>query len=248
MTARFSTTTHSLANEAERVQSTGCRVAPRLWSTLSALALATITTISHAFAGTPTDPAVVEVRVEAKPEPKRAIGLVLSAGETVEIPETTIKKVGDRTYSITFIVDRSKIRKDTVATAMAFDENGDVVYANVSPELLAPHRALINQLPECPPDDPTAIVAQGQIGPLQQLVQVRGQRAELTRFKISRTLDEDFLLKLQQFEDAFGLEKGENLSASLPAETLVDRLTRISLAVKKYRAFKTPRNAATQER
>ena len=221
-------------------------LSPQTLSRLLLLGVAFFSGTAHA--ASPADPAVVVVKVEAKPEPKKALGLVLSSQETVEIPETTIKKIGERTYSITFLVDRSKIRKDSVATAMAFDELGDVVYANVSPELLSESRASVAQIPECPPEDPSTIVAQGQIGPLQKLVEVRGKRAELSRFKISTTLDDEFLMKLQQFEEAFGLERSEVLSASLPPETLVDRLTRISLAVKKYRAFKKPQNDAPQGR
>lgn len=194
-----------------------------------------------------TEPLTVNVRVEAKPEPKKAIGMVLSAGRTVEIPETTIKKVGEKLYLISFIVDRNIVRKDSVATAMAFDENGNVSFANVSPELLSDGKTLISRIPECPSEDPSAIVKLDQQGPLQQLVDVRNERAELARLKISRMLDESFLTKLHRFEDAFGLDQSEELSASLPPEVLVDRLSRITHAVKKYRMFKKTPTPAPAE-
>ena len=194
-----------------------------------------------------TEPLTVNVRVEAKPEPKKAIGMVLSAGRTVEIPETTIKKVGEKLYLISFIVDRNIVRKDSVATAMAFDENGNVSFANVSPELLSDGKTLISRIPECPSEDPSAIVKLDQQGPIQQLVDVRNERAELARLKISRMLDESFLTKLHRFEDAFGLDQSEELSASLPPEVLVDRLSRITHAVKKYRMFKKTPTPAPAE-
>ena len=194
-----------------------------------------------------TEPLTVNVRVEAKPEPKKAIGMVLSAGRTVEIPETTIKKVGEKLYLISFIVDRNIVRKDSVATAMAFDENGNVSFANVSPELLSDGKTLISRIPECPSEDPSAIVKLDQQGPLQQLVDVRNERAELARLKISRMLDESFLTKLHRFEDAFGLDQSEELSASRPPEVLVDRLSRITHAVKKYRMFKKTPTPAPAE-
>jgi hypothetical protein len=60
-------------------------------------------------------------------------------------------------------------------------------------------------------------------------------------------LDESFLTKLHRFEDAFGLDQSEELTASLPPEVLVDRLSRITHAVKKYRMFKkTPTPAAAE--
>jgi hypothetical protein len=173
--------------------------------------------------------------------------MVLSAGRTVEIPETTIKKVGEKLYIVSFIVDRNIVRKDSVATAMAFDETGKVSFANVSPELLSDGKTLISRIPECPSEDPSAIVKLDQKGPLQQLVDVRNERAELARLKISRMLDESFLTKLHRFEDAFGLDQSEELTASLPPEVLVDRLSRITHAVKKYRMFKkTPTPAAAE--
>jgi hypothetical protein len=203
-------------------------------------AVACVTTIheGHAQALPITEPLTVNVRVEAKPEPKKAIGMVLSAGRTVEIPETTIKKIGEKLYLISFVVDRNIVRKDSVATAMAFDENGAVTFANVSPELLSESKTLISRIPDCPAEDPSAVVKLDQQGPLQQLVDVRSERAEIARLKISRMLDEDFLSKLQRFEDAFGLDKSEELNASIPPEVLVDRLSRITHAVKKYRMFK----------
>ena len=185
-----------------------------------------------------TEPLTVNVRVEAKPEPKKAIGMVLSAGRAVEIQETTIKKIGEKLYLISFVVDRNIVRKDSVATAMAFDENGTVTFANVSPELLSESKTLISHIPECPAEDPSAVVKLDQQGPLEQLVDVRSERAEIARLKISRMLGEDFLSKLQRFEDVFGLDKTEELNANIPPEVLVDRLSRITHAVKKYRMFK----------
>jgi hypothetical protein len=210
-----------------------------LLSSLSALfTLATPRSSLHAQALPITEPLTVNVRVEAKPEPKKAIGMVLSSGRTVQIPETTIKKIGEKLYLITFVVDRNIVRKDSVATAMAFDENGTVSFANVSPELLSDSKTLVSRIPECPPEDPSAVVKLDQQGPLQQLVDVRAERGEIARLKISRMLDDQFISKLHRFEDAFGLDKSEELSANLPPEVLVDRLSRITHAVKKYRMFK----------
>ena len=210
-----------------------------LFASLSgALIMVTPLINSHAQALPITEPLTVNLRVEAKPEPKKAVGLVLSTGRTVEIPATTIEKIGEKLYLISFVVDRNIVRKDSVATAMAFDENGNVTFANVSPELLSESKSLISRIPECPPEDPSAAVKLDQQGPLQQLVDVRTERAEIARLKITRMLDEQFMSKLRRFEDAFGLDTSEELSANLPPEVLVDRLSRITHAVKKYRMFK----------
>lgn len=201
----------------------------------------------HAQALPLTEPITVNVQVEAKPDPKKAIGMVLSSGRTIEIQETTIKKVGEKLFMISFVVDRNIVRKDSVATAMAFDENGNVTFANVSPELLSDNKNLLSRIPDCPAEDPSAVVKLDQQGPLQKLVDVRTERAEIARLKISTMLDEDFLEKLHRFEDAFGLDKSEEITASLPPEVLVDRLSRITHAVKKYRMFKKAPTPAPEE-
>jgi len=209
----------------------------------SAVALATTLLLPpthsvHSQALPLTEPITVNVQVEAKPEPKKVVGLVLSSGRTIEIEDTKIKQVGEKLYMISFVVDRNVVRKDSVATAMVFDESGNVTFANVSPELLSDNRTLLSRIPECAPEDPAAIVKLDQEGPLQKLVDVRTERAALARLKISRMLDEPFLEKLQRFENAFGLDSSEELNASLPPDVLVDRLSRITHAVKKYRMFK----------
>lgn len=189
------------------------------------------------------EPILVNVQVEAKPEPKKAIGIILSADETVEIQDTAIKKVGDKTYAISFLVDRALVKRDTVATAMAFDENGHATFANVTSEIASGSHNTAARIPECPTEDPSVVVQLEQQGPLQQLVDVRTERAELARLKISKLLDENFVAKLHRFEEAFGLQNAEEIDASLPPDVLVDRLSRITHAVKKYRMFKkSPKN------
>lgn len=189
------------------------------------------------------EPILVNVQVEAKPEPKKAIGMILSAGETVEIQDTSIKKVGEKTYAISFLVDRALVKRDTVATAMAFDENGHATFANVTPEITSGNHNAAARIPECPTEDPSVVVQLDQQGPLQQLVDVRTERAELARLKIGKLLDENFVAKLHRFEEAFGLKNAEDIDASLPPDVLVDRLSRVSHAVKKYRMFKkSPKN------
>jgi hypothetical protein len=185
-----------------------------------------------------TEPVTVNVHVEAKPEPRKAVGIVLSSGSSVEIPDTTIKKIGDKLYSISFRVDRAALRPDSVATAMAFDENGTASFANVTAELLADTTAATAHIPGCPPEDPSGIIQRGQQGQLQELIDVRTERSQLSQAKIQQALDEQFLTKLRRFESAFGLGSEDDLSADLPPATLVDRLSRVAHALKKYKMFK----------
>ena len=203
-----------------------------------ALGMAPAICVPSAFAETTRGPIKVRVKVESKPEPTKAIGLIISTSDSQEIPETTIEKVGDKLYDISFTVDASTLSEDSVATAMAFNSNGDVVFANVTPALLSGTAASIASIPDCPAEDPSFAIQFNQFGPLQQLVDVRTERAELVRFKISRLLTPEFSQRLTQLEGALGLARPEPLSANLSAAELVDRLSRLDHALKKYKSFK----------
>ncbi len=183
-------------------------------------------------------PVVIKVKVEAKPEPSKAIGIVLSAGETIQVNDTTIEKVGDKLFDISFRVDASALSEDSVATAMAFNSNGDVVFANVTPALLSSTAALVASIPNCPPEDPSLAIQFNHFGPLQQLVDVRIARTELLRSNITSMLTPELTQRLTQLETALGLSRQEPLSSSLPPSELVDRLTRLDHALKKYKSFK----------
>lgn len=184
-------------------------------------------------AGTP-----VKVRLEAKPEPIKAVGIVFTAGSSRQFPATTITKIGDKLYEISFSVPRSNLTEDSVATAFGFDQSGTVSFANVVPALTSESQELLASIPECPGEDGSNVAALTSPGTLQQLVDVRTERMNIVRFKIARLMDQDFLAKLQKFEEAFGLHHTTPLSPELPATELIERISRISNSVKKYQQFK----------
>ncbi|MFO0417753.1 MAG: hypothetical protein ACK5Y6_10720 [Pseudomonadota bacterium] len=182
---------------------------------------------------------LVTVRVEAKPEPVRAVGIVFGSRSSHQVQETEITKIGDKLYQIAFAVPRAMLNEDSVASAIAFDEADVVSYANVTPALADQAREMIAAIPECPAEDPSRIAALNSPGILQQLVDVRNERMNIVRLKISRLMDQDFLAKLRKFEEAFGLERSSELSADLPPEELIDRLSRIQHAVRKYKTYQS---------
>jgi len=204
-----------------------------------AVAAAALMAIPCAEAQAGSGPVTVKVKVEMKPDASKAVGLIISTTETQQIPETTIEKVGDKLFDITFKVDRSSLSADSVATAMAFNAAGEIAFANVTP-VLDIDATSIASIPDCPAEDPSFAIQFNQYGPLQQLVDVRTERAELARFKISKLLTPDFAHRLTELENALGLKRPDPLSASLPAGELVDRLSRLDHALKKYKSFRKP--------
>lgn len=180
----------------------------------------------------------VTVRAESKPNLVEATGIVFSAKSSLNIPETTINKIGDKLYEISFSVPRSKIQPDSVASALAKDDIGGAVFGNVTPAITSESRDLLTSVPECPGEDSSKITTISTPGALKQLVDVRAERLDIVRLKIKRAMDGNVLAKLTKFEEAFGLNRANELSADLPAAELIERLSRIEHALRKYQTYK----------
>jgi len=227
-----------------------CRILNRVLPTaairliLLTTSLVSLTTSPDALAGDKKalGPLLIKVRVESKPAPTKAVGILLSTSGLKQIEETTITKIEDKLFDVSFSVDQKVLSDDTVATAMTTTENGTVSFANVTPAILSESRSLIAGIPECPGDDPSAIAASSQIGSLEKLLSIREQRAKFARLKLSRMLDETTLQKLGRFEELFGLNNSlEPLTADLPASELLDRISRLNFAVQEFKRFNTKR-------
>lgn len=186
----------------------------------------------------PTAGIPVAVRVESKPNLVRATGIVFSSRSAFQVPETTITKIGDKLYEVTFAVPRSKVQPDSVASAVATDENGGEVFASVTPALTSEAKDLLASVTECPGEDTSGAVSITSPGTLKQLVDVRAERMDIVRLKIRRAMDGNVLAKLVKYEEAFGLTRAEPLSPDLPPAELFDRLSRIQHALRKYQAYK----------
>jgi len=136
------------------------------------------------------------------------------------------------------LVSLKELQDDSVATAVVYDADGKASYANVTPALLSETRSILGSIKECPPEDTTSVALLNSPGTLQQLVDVRTERMQLIRLRISKLLDRNFLAKLKKFEQVLGLSRADELSANLPASELIDRLSRIDHAIKKFQNSK----------
>ncbi len=178
----------------------------------------------------------VSVRVESKPPLISAKGIVFSSRSSFEVPEAKLSKIGDKLYEITFSVPRSKIHPDSVASAVANDDQGGAVFASVTPAITSEARDLLASIPECPGQDSSRAVATTSPGTLKQLVDVRAERMDIVRIKLKRAMDGNVMAKLVKFEEAFGLARSDDLNPDLPPAELFDRLSRIQHALRKYQS------------
>jgi hypothetical protein len=211
--------------------------APLLRLLVAALGALNSIPLCHAL-DLPGNSIPVSVWVEAKPEPVRAKGLVFSSTKSLEVPDASVKKIGDKLYEVSFSVSRGSLQDDSVATAVVYDADGKASYANVTPALLSETRNILGSIKECPAEDTTSVALLNSPGTLQQLVDVRTERMQLIRLRISKVLDKNFLAKLKKFEQVLGLSRVDDLSAELPASELIDRLSRIDHAIKKFQNSK----------
>lgn len=182
----------------------------------------------------PLGEATVSVRVESKPQLTSAKGIVFSSRSSFEVPEAAVTKIGDKLYEITFSVPRSKVQADSVASAIATNEEGGTVFAGVTPAITSEARDLLASVPECPGQDSSRTIATTSPGTLKQLVDVRAERMDIVRIKLKRAMDGNVLAKLAKFEEAFGLTRAVELSPDLPPAELFDRLSNIQHALRKY--------------
>ncbi len=178
----------------------------------------------------------VSVRLESKPQLVSARGIVFSSRSSFEVPEATVAKIGDKLYEVKFSVPRSKVQPDSVASAIATDDQGATVFAGVTPAITSEARDLLASVPECPGQDSSPAISMTSPGTLKQLVDVRAERMEIVRIKLKRSMDVNVMAKLAKFEEAFGLTRTVTLSPDLPPAELFERLSNIQHALRKYQA------------
>jgi hypothetical protein len=184
---------------------------------------------------------VVRVQVESKSPPSQVLGLVLSKGSANQEKDTKVTKIGDYLYEVLFKVPASTIDESSVATALVITKDDQWIFGSMTPTLVSnPDGELLN-VPECAPETVSDKIQQGHVAPFKSLVDIRSARADLAKMQIGRLLSDEFIVKLRKAEQLFGVSRTTELSADLPPAELVDRLARLSDAI---RDFKKSQQAA----
>jgi hypothetical protein len=241
MVMRALNSTESVARDSQRISLPRSRsrnsVAGRVGLLLSSLTGALVAQMHSATAlDLPLSEIPVSVRVESKPPIVSAKGIVFSSRSSFEVTDTTVAKIGDKLYEVTFSVPRSKVQPDSVASAVATDDQGESVFASVTPAIASEARDLLASIPECPGQDSSRAISTTSPGTLKQLVDVRAERMDIVRMKLKRAMDGNVIAKLSKFEEAFGLTRSDALSPDLPPAELLERLSNIQHALRKYQA------------
>jgi hypothetical protein len=160
---------------------------------------------------------------------------VLSKGTASQEKDTKVTKIGDYLYEVLFKVPSSTLDESSVGTALVITKDDQWIFGSITPALVSnPDGELLN-VPECPPELVSDKIQQGHVAPFKSLVDIRSARADLAKMQIGRLLSDEFLVKLRKAEQLFGISRTTELSADLPAAELVDRLARLSDAIRDFK-------------
>lgn len=178
------------------------------------------------------------VQIESKLPISQVVGLVISANAATPVRETRVTKIAPDIYEVIFSIQKGQVDDTTVATAYGVAQDDKMVFGSMTPNLVTDPSGSRYTIPECPAEEVSPHVSQSQMAPLQSLVSIRTARSDLAKMKVTRQLSDQLLIKLRKFEKAFGLSSTNELSADLPPAELVDRLSRLTFALKQFRVAK----------
>lgn len=182
------------------------------------------------------DQNMVNIEVEADFEAAQAVGILISETGIQQRLPATFTRVSPTKYRVSFDYRSKQITPTTLATALLILEDGKIVMSEPIPFFKYSDESMrpLPKLPACPPDPTTQTRLQGQEGNYQALINIRQERREIVRSKIGLYLTPERLKELAGLEEGFGLSRQHPLSIELDPYELLDRLTRLKIAIKSY--------------
>lgn len=170
-------------------------------------------------------------------EPRSVTGIAL--GPTLEmIKSVSLKRFSAGALTATFNVPD----KSTAVLAMAEMEDGSTIFGDTRLVSTAQTTPSLASIPECSvagviKADPS------QRGLMESLVEIRTARRDVIKNRINTILSGATLEKARKLEELFGLARSEPLTAELPPTQIIDRVSRLTAAIKSYRLNRAARRA-----
>lgn len=174
-----------------------------------------------------------------------AVGVIFSAQGAVQRAPSKVKRLDPSTVIVSVPYKESELPRDAMVTALMFSSAGKMSFGNVRPVFVPDARESALTLPLCVPEKANESALQGQIGVLENLVQIRAQRRGVSQVQIARLMSDKFLDRLRRLERGFGLVTTPELGPDLPPVQLIDRLTRILEAVQALKGVSASRGASS---
>lgn len=180
----------------------------------------------------------IEVNVIANFIPDMAVGLLMSSGRTIQLPNARVEQVGEERLTVSIPYDPKDLESGAMATALLVGPNGEIAFGDVKQITGSISAKSFLSLPECKKEIDVPEGMNDQIGVLQSLVEIRAARREAHQHQLEINLSGPFLEKLRRLEKGFGLEHSIPLSPRLNSFELIDRLSRLATAIKNYQNSK----------
>ena len=178
----------------------------------------------------PTAHKEIKVPLECPFEPVSAVGLIISGRETRQKPEARFEKSGDN-CTVIFSASRSETKGPLVISAMLLSADGQMSLAEMRPIRDPETMPDLSAMKLCPEPEPKAVNFEDQGALLETLLDVRSRRRNVLQATLKDTLKGDFLERLRKLERGFGLTRARELGPDLEPYELLDRLSRLKLAV-----------------
>lgn len=158
---------------------------------------------------------------------------------TFSLPKMTGNKeaVGISVKEDKIFLHEAHIDSSSESTNLSFERKSEnvlstgVVFSDTAQQSASLLSATTENIPQCEDSIDQKTISQTQPALMQALVQVRAEKRELLKQKITDLLQGDFLQKLQQLESGFGLNVGAPISADISPYELSERISLLALVM-----------------
>lgn len=169
----------------------------------------------------------ISVTADSEFTPKKAIGIIFNNKNSKYYHEVSIKKTINNKFLIEFAEEN--VTEGSYASAILISDSGEMNFGNVTP--INSESLNLDKLSLC--ENKTDINLESQITVLEELVRIRNKRKEIYQIKLIKSLDKEFINKIEELEDKYGLKYSSKINATeTPAYELNSRLYNLLSTIK----------------
>lgn len=204
------------------------------------IALAVVAVLTSSLAAQ-AETVTVSVDLPVAGEPRAVTGIAL--GPSLEmISAVSLKRFAADSLTVTFNVPSQA----SAALAMAEMADGTTIFGDT--RLIETARVVpsLASIPECSVNGVIKADA-SQRGLMQSLVEIRAARRDVLKNRLKALLNTATLDKARKLEELFGLARTAPLSTDLSPTEIIDRVTRLSAAIKSYRSNRASKGTAERK-
>lgn len=181
---------------------------------------------------------IIEVNVAGNFRPTGSQGILITSQGIINKPVVKVENLNTEMMVVSIPYTPQEIAEGAYATAVLFGPDGESAFGDVKLITDSLSTKSFYNMPECSSDAQIPEGLNQQVGLLESLVAIRVARREGHLLRLDKIFDSEFIEKLKRLEKGFGLRYNKALSKELTSFELVDRLSRLSNAIKNYQSTK----------